>query len=295
MNYAAIIRRAAALFVLSCLCSICWPALAGPGDMLAAGDAAWSMRSEGHVGSRAADEPIQKAIDAYAAALEAEPQNLEARWKLLRAFHFKGEYVLTEKQQRHELFAQGKDVAETGRIQIERAYGLPGNFYKMKPADVLVAVGDNPLVAEWCFWSSANWGLWAQNSGRLASLFAGVVSKIHQFAEVMVMMDAGVENGGSYRLRGRLHFRVPKIPFFTGWVDRELAIDDIRRSLEIAPDSMLSQFYLAEALLKFRASRQAEAISLLQQITASDPDPGRLVEDLRTQEDAERILAELGY
>ena len=34
--------------------------------------------------------PIQEAINAYTSALNTEPGNLEARWKLLRAFYFKG-------------------------------------------------------------------------------------------------------------------------------------------------------------------------------------------------------------
>ena len=295
MNHVCINRLATVLLIFFCLCTMSGQALAEPGELIASGDAAWAVRSQGHVGSRAADAPIQKAIDAYAAALEAEPENLEARWKLLRAFHFKGEYVLHDRQQRHDLFARGKDIAEAGRLQIEREYSLPRNLYKMKPADVFSAVGDNPAVAEWCFWSSANWGLWAQNSGRLASLFAGVVSKIHQFAEVMVLMDASVEEGGSHRLRGRLHFRVPKIPFFTGWVNRDLAISEIRLSLQIAPDSLLSQLYLAEALFKFRDSDSVEAIGLLRQVAASEVSPERLVEDLRTQEIARELLTSLGY
>jgi tetratricopeptide (TPR) repeat protein len=295
MKYVSFKRLAVTGLALCCLYTIPGYALSGSAGLIASGDVAWTLRAEGHVGSQADAAPIQRAIDAYTAALDITPDDLEARWKLLRAFHFKGEYVLSDRAERHAHFALGKDIAEAGRKQIERQYGLNRNLYKMKPADVFSAVGDNPLVAEWCFWSSANWGLWAQNSGRLAALFAGVVSKIHQFAEVMVLMDASVEEGGSHRLRGRLHFRVPKIPFFTGWVDRDLAISEIRLSLEVAPDSLLSQFYLAEALLKFRDANSAEAIGLLRQVVASQADPRRLVEDLRTQEQAKELLTSLGY
>ena len=68
--------------------------LASVSNDLALGDQAWSQRAEGHQGYRAAAEPILKAINAYRSALTAVPGNLEARWKLLRAFHFKGEFVL---------------------------------------------------------------------------------------------------------------------------------------------------------------------------------------------------------
>ena len=75
-------------WVAFAMMSIPATALAGVSDDLSLGDRAWSQRAEGHQGSRAAAEPIQKAINAYQSALTAEPENLEARWKLLRAFHF---------------------------------------------------------------------------------------------------------------------------------------------------------------------------------------------------------------
>ena len=108
----------------------------------------------------------------------------------------------------------------------------------------------------------------------------------------MVLMDESVENGGGHRLLGQLNARVPRIPFFTWWVDHDLAISELRLSLKVAPNSLLSKIFLAEALLKFRTTMNKEALELLQDIVKSDPDPVRLVEDIRVIEDARTLLAD---
>ena len=259
-------------------------------DDIALGDQAWFQRAEGHEGSRAAIEPIQQAINAYQKALNAEPGNLEARWKLLRAYHFKGEFVL-EKKDRLDLFIEGREIAKTGIGQIEREYGLSKSLFRMKPEALAHAVDKQAVVGEFFFWGSANWGLWGQYSGKLISALTGVVNKIRLFSETMVLMDDSIENGGAHRLLGRFHTRVPRIPFITWWVDHDLAISELRLSLQIAPDSLLTRMFLAEALLKFRSDEDEEAISLLQNIVKGTPDPERLVEDIKVIEDARILLA----
>jgi len=267
------------------------PVLATVAGDIAAGDRAWAQRADGHVGSRAAPEPIQAAIDAYASALDAAPGNLDARWKLLRAYHFKGEFVLQDSGERLELFRQGREIARAGQQRIEADFGLARGLLKMEPADVAGAVGDEDAVGEFLFWGAANWGLWAQYSGKLMAAIWGVVYRIRQYANIMVLMDERIEAGGGHRLLGRFLAVVPKIPIFTGWVDHDQAIRELRLSLEVAPGSLLSKIYLAEALLKFRPGEQQEAIGLLREIVASEPDPGRLVEDSRVIEDAVALLA----
>ena len=267
--------------------------LAGPADDIAAGDQAWTRRAEGHQGFRAAAEPIEAAINAYRRALDATPDNLEARWKLLRAFHFKGEFVLEDKKARHQLFIKGREIAKAGVLQIEHEYGLGNGLFKMKPSAVANAVGNQAEVAEFFFWGSANWGLWGQYSGKLISALTGVVNKIRQFAEVMVLMDESIEDGGAHRLLGHFNARVPRIPFITWWVSRDLAISELRLSLQVAPDSLLSKYYLADALLKFRHAQKEEAINLLRDVALSNPDPIRLVEDTRVIEDSRARLEKL--
>ena len=281
------------LFVICATCAlVSTPVKALAGDDLAMGDRAWAQRAEGHQGSRAALEPIQTAINAYLRVLDTEPENLEARWKLLRAFYFKGEFVLQNNKERLALFKTGREIAEVGRLQIESDYGLSGSMFKMSPAKVVHVVGNQVDVAEFCFWATANWGLWGQYSGKLVSALAGLVRKLRQFAEIMVLMDESIENGGGHRLLGQLNARVPRIPFFTWWVDHDLAISELRLSLKVDPNSLLSKVFLAEALLKFRSAKNKEAMDLLQDIVKSEPNPDHLVEDIRAIESASTLLAD---
>ena len=83
-------------------------------DDLARGDAAWERRAEGERDGRPLPGPIRTAMEAYEAALTARPGDLEARWKLLRAFHFAGEFGNEGEKQRRQIFERARGVSEDG-------------------------------------------------------------------------------------------------------------------------------------------------------------------------------------
>ena len=78
------------------------------------GDVAWTGRSEGHSGSQAAMAPIAEAVRLYELALKADPNHLEARWKLLRALYFQGEYAALDKDSQLKIFVHAQKLAEQG-------------------------------------------------------------------------------------------------------------------------------------------------------------------------------------
>lgn len=262
-------------------------------ELVARGDAAWAHRSDGHQGFRAASEPIEAAIAAYSEALEQSPESLETRWKLLRALYFKGEFVLDDTDARLELFATGREIADTGRKQIERLYGLPEDPLDMKPEAVAESIGgDDDDATRIFFWSSTHWGLWGRYRGKFAAARQGVATKIRKFAETVIQLNPTIENAGGHRVLGRLHAEAPKIPFITGWIDHDRAITELQRALEIAPHDLLTQVFLAEALLEYRPERRREAIDILESVIVSEPNPEWLVEELKAIEDARSVLAE---
>ena len=286
--------RSAAFLVTLATLSICSvPAWAGVTESIGSGDEAWIRRAEGHQGPRAAAAPIQEAIAAYETALEAEPENLEARWKLLRALYFKGEFVFDEADARLDLFEQGREIADLGRQQIERQYGMTEDSLEMNPQEVATAIGGDSLAAEIYFWSSTHWGLWGRYRGKIAAARQGVATKIRKFAEIVILLDENIENAGGHRVLGRLNAEAPKIPLITGWISRDRAISELRLALEIAPQDLLTNFFLAEALLEFRPQKEEEAMKILHAIVESDPNPSWLVEEIKTIEDAKAVLTDL--
>lgn len=262
-------------------------------ESIARGDQSYSQRAEGHRGRQASTEPIQQAIDAYSEALATDPENLEARWKLLRALYFQGEFVLDDDEARLELFERGREIGDVGRQQIENHYDLPDDSLEMKPNEVADTIGRDTLAAEIYFWSSTHWGLWGRYRGKIAAARQGVATKIRKFAEIVILLDEEIENAGGHRVLGRLHAEAPKIPLVTGWISRDKAISELRRALELAPEDLLTNLFLAEALLEFRSEKRQEALDLLQAIAASEPSQAWRVEDTKTIEDAKALLADL--
>jgi len=161
----------------------------------------------------------------------------------------------------------------------------------MKPEEVAAAIGKDPLAAEIYFWSSTHWGLWGRYRGKIAAARQGVATKIRKFAEIVILLDDTIENGGGHRVLGRLHAEAPKIPLVTGWISRDRAISELRRALEIAPQDLLTNLFLAEALLEFQPQKKEEALEILRTIVNATPDPVWLVEDSKTIEDAKAVLA----
>src|SRR3954449_13638757 len=88
--------------------------LAAQTDSIAAGDAAWARRAEGHQGAKALAGPIDEAVAAYERAVKEQPDRLEGTWKLLRALHYKGDFTTNSNDARQKAFARGKEVAEAG-------------------------------------------------------------------------------------------------------------------------------------------------------------------------------------
>jgi hypothetical protein len=150
-----------------------------------------------------------------------------------------------------------------------------------------------PGAAELHFWAAVAWGEWALARGKLAAARQGAGPKIRDLAETVIALDPDLEQGGGYRILGRLHAESPKIPFLTGWVSRRLALENLRRSLERGEGNTVTQLFLAEAILDHAPSRKEEARRLLESCAAAVPRPEYLVEDAHYAELARRRLAEL--
>lgn len=286
-------KTLAPMLALTLLASSVSPVPAQDLDLMARGDAAYLRRAEGHSGAVAQAEPIGESVSAYEELLTQDPENLEARWKLLRSLYFQGEHVLQDPDERLALYEKAREIADVGREQVAIAAGLGGDPDSMKPEKLAAALADTTDSAQIYFWSSVHWGLWGRYRGKIAAAKEGVAKKIRNFSEVVIEIDEEIEEAGGHRVLGRLHSEAPKLPFFTGWVDRKTAVSELRRALELAPDAPLTDYYLAEALLEHFPDQEAEARGILNDLVKLEPDPAWVVEHTLVIEDAKALLASL--
>jgi len=285
-------RGRAAALLLAALVS-----LAAFADDLARGDAAWERRAEGATDGQPRPGPIQESIAACDAALSARPESLEARWKLLRALHFAGEFVVAEEDAKRARFERGIAVADAGLAQLTERAGAGRPLHELPPQELEAALEEAGLarrdVARLYFWAAIHWGAWSRTVGLLEAVREGVADRLRDYARVTVALEPAYEEGGAFRLLGRLHAELPDIPFLTGWVDRGKAIPLLERAREIDPDHPGNRLLLAITLLDLAPDRRAEAIALLEEVARGPLPPEMPVEAHSIREEARARLAEL--
>jgi hypothetical protein len=257
---------------------------------IVAGDRAYSRRQEGRVGDRASPRLIAEAIAAYQTAQEA-PDNLEARWKLLRALYFKGVYTGLDAESRRAVFAKGRLVSDDAIGILARRAGLSAaELSELGSGSRAEALSGQREAAATFFWSAVNWGQWALMVGKLQAAKAGAAERIRNDAMTVILLDPQYEDGGGYRVLGRLHDQAPQIPFLTGWVSREEALRNLRLAYSVSKANFVNRHFLAEALARGGSEERAEAVRLEEGLVADSPSPGHLVEDLVIQEQARANL-----
>lgn len=247
---------------------------AAPNPVLAAADAAWVRRDEGRAGARASSRRISEAVSGYETAT-ASLDSIEARWKLSRALFFEGKFTGLDREGQRAKFEKARDAGEEALALLR------------KRGDSLAS---DPDAAPTYFWAAVAWGEWAQVVPKLTAAKAGAAAKVRDYASKVIALDPKFEEGGGYRVLGRLHDRAPKIPFVTGWVSRSEALRNLRLAVEVAPRNFVNRHFLAEALAAGNRSGKEEAVRIEQEVVADAPSPSHLVEDVAVQEEAKRHL-----
>jgi tetratricopeptide (TPR) repeat protein len=258
------------------------------------GDAQWARRAEGHAGARAAAGPVDAAIAAYQAAVDSDPSNLEARWKLLRALRFKGAYVARDQAAKRAIFEEAKRSGAEGIELVERmlrARGL-GNPARASERDVAKIAARIPGAGELYYWNAVSIGEWAQVFGKMAAVRAGAAGTIRRQATIALEIDPAMEGAGPGRLLGRLHDQTPRVPLLTGWASEREAVRFLREAHRLTPADKVTMVFLAEALVAADRGAKPEAVLLLRRVIDSPNDPEFVVEHAAAQEDARQLLAE---
>ena len=255
-------------------------------------DVHYARRQDGRVGALANPREDALAVAGYDRAAEA-PDSAEARWKLARALYFQAAYTGQDADSQAAIYEKARRVGDDAiHILERRAKNRGAAPFEGRPTYEIAAsvVSDRDALPTF-FWTAVAWGQWALTSGKLKAARTGAAEKIRDDAMIVIALDPEFEEGGGYRLLGRLHHQAPKLPFLTSWVSRDKALENLRRAVEINDRNFVNRHFLAEALADGGPAERAEAVRIEEKLVAHAPSPGHLVEDLSIQEEAKRNLA----
>lgn len=260
------------------------------------GDQHWAARAEGHAGGHAKPAQTDAAIAAYQRAVAQNPNDLEAHWKLLRAYRFKGAYVATTNDDKKKIYNDAKVEGDRTLALVGRLLAPKGvtNISKASEKQVADAGRSVPGVAEAFLWDSINWGEWALAYGKLAAAREGAADRIRREATIANLIDPRLEGGAPTRVLGRLHDQTPRIPFVTGWASSKDAVAFLEESLKIDPTNKITKTFLAEALVDRDSDNKPRAIQLLREAVSAPNPPDYEVEQQQATEDARALLKKWG-
>ena len=273
--------------VLALACAADAPASAAE---TAAGDVAWTRRGDdrdetGKIRRTAIDE----AITHYEAALALEPKSFALRFKLMEAEYFLGHFVLPDNRARRTAFKRSLALTEEMMALLAEEIGKP-DLARLPVEKQIELLKNVPKAAPTHFWAAINWGLWGLASGYFAAGREGVATRIRDHATILIGLDEKYADGGGFRILGRLHTVTPRIPFATWWLDRLKGIEWLRRAHTISRRDARNALFLAEALLEHAPDKRTEALDLLREAAAVEPDPSHMIEDMETNSAARERL-----
>ena len=261
-------------------------------SLIEEGDRHWDLRGETAQGSKADSKEVGLAIAAYRQALASSPESLAVRWRLMRAFFFKGEYATDDNEEKKKIFDEGKVIGEMALqlIRKEASQKTGQSLENAGPVELAPHFEKAPDVVGCFFWSSANWGMWALAYGKFQAVRQGAAGKIRDLATAVTMMDPEYAQGGGYRVLGRLHHQTPYVPFLTGWASTKKGVEFLRKAYQIGPQNSANRLYLAEALWDWNKDSRPEARKLAEDLVHDAPRAEFRVEDQASQEKASDLL-----
>ncbi|HXI12222.1 MAG TPA: hypothetical protein VNM92_06215 [Thermoanaerobaculia bacterium] len=263
---------------------------------LSEADQAYLDRGQGIQSGRPATANIDAAIAGYQRAIVQRPDDLESRWKLLRALRYKGSYVAATKDQKRKVFEQARTVGAESLQIFDKMLAARGAGPVARTAEKRVADAARqiPHAGQLLYWDAVSWGEWAQVYGKLAAVKEGVADRIRRESTIVMMIDPKIEGGGGARVLGRLHNQTPRVPFLTGWASGSEAVKYLRQSLAEDPTNKITQVFLAEAMFAADKATKAKAVQMLRDVIGAPNDASYAAEHAGAQQDARNLLKQWG-
>lgn len=161
-------------------------------------------------------EPVKKIVSECQAMLKENPRGYELLWRLSRAYF----HLARESASSNEKLDLYKKAVDTGRQAAEA----------------------NPSRPEGHFWLGISTAGLGETKGILKSLTS--TGDVKKEMEQVVAIDDTYEEGGAYRILGRVEHKVPRV--FGGSKTR--SYEYYKKALAIAPDNTYTHLFLAELL-----------------------------------------------
>jgi tetratricopeptide (TPR) repeat protein len=263
---------------------------------VADGDREFAARAEGHQSGHAKATHVDAAIAAYQRATVQNPNDLDARWKLLRTMRFKAAYVASSADEKKQIYSTAKKAGEDTLAIVDRMLSAKGmkSVSKATEKEVADVARTIPGVDEIFLWDSVNWGEWALASGKMAAAREGAADRIRREATISMLIDPKLEGGAAARVLGRLHDQTPRIPFLTGWASNREALRFLNEALKLDPTNKITRVFLAEAMVNANSDTKPQAIQMLKELLTTPNDPNYEVEQAAAQDDARVLLKKWG-
>lgn len=238
-------------------------------SLIEQGDEFWAKRGENFSAEMEVADAgnIDQAIALYKQALNTEDkaQQQAATWKLVRAYHFKGNYTTNDSEVKKQIFDLGKNLGDKGVV-------------------------DFPECAAMQLHTAIVWGLWGQEYGIMKAAKEGVAGNIKQYCEKSIELNPELEGGSAYRVLGRVYFKAPKIPFLLRWPSKDKAVGFLTTAFEMAPRNLTVQQFLAEAL--HATGKEDKALLMAQKAMEQAISDDFKVEDIFLKRDIAKLVAD---
>lgn len=200
---------------------------------------------------------LDEAIGTFEKELPKNPNSFLLRANLLKVLYFKGTFMGLEKEEAKKILSKGKVVGEEGKEILKKILKIE----KIKePKEVYEKGKEIEGLGEFFFWDSACWGQWALLYGKMKAAKEGAAKKILISAEIALLFDEKMEDGGPHRVLGRLHHQTPKIPLITGWASKEKALEHLKKAIEFGPEDPMNYLFLGELYLDLDQKEKAKEI-----------------------------------
>ncbi|MEY4065285.1 MAG: hypothetical protein RIR26_1493 [Pseudomonadota bacterium] len=211
-------------------------------------DVVWSVRHELH--SQIVDFLKKKPTVA---------DNYEVLWRMARLSYYGGFFALPKDALSEDKMSVFQVGTETG----ERARRL------------------EPSRVEGHYWYAVTLGGWGIAKGVLKALSSA--APMRDALTEAIKIDPKYHFAGPYRVRGRLYNKIPGVISFG---DNQKANDDLKKAIELAPESKLNHIYMAEVQAKLKS--KADALKTLE-FAKSLPDVVGVAEEAAYRRDISEL------